>query len=82
LGIVLRTLADDGQDCSLYARSIIMTLEMTMTCSTCHESGIGLHVEARTPVSRCMRMRHTQYTWCDVRSNVTLYAQVVSNELF
>jgi hypothetical protein len=41
----------DGHDCSLYAHSIIMTLEMTtMTCCTHHESGIGLHVEACTSV--------------------------------
>jgi hypothetical protein len=53
-----------------------------MTCSTRHESGIGLHVEARTLVSWCVRMRHTQYRWCDAQSSVTLYAQVVSNELF
>jgi hypothetical protein len=82
LHVVLRTLADDGQDCSPYPRSIIMTLEMTMTRSTRHESGIGLHVEACTPVSWCVRMRHTQYRWCDARGSVTLYTQVVSNELF
>jgi hypothetical protein len=82
LHVVSRTFADDGQDCSLYACSIIMTLGMTMMYSTRHESGIGLHMEARTLVSWCVRMRHTQYRRCDLRSSVTLYTQVVNDELF
>jgi hypothetical protein len=71
----------DRQDCSLYARSIIMTLEMTLTCATRHESGIGLHVETCTLVSWCMCMRHTHHRQGDAQSSVTLYAQVVSDEL-
>jgi hypothetical protein len=84
LCVVLHTLADKGQDCSLYAaRSIIMTLEMTIPCSTHHESGICLHMEACTPVSWCVRMRHTQYRQCDAQSSVTHFAQVVvSDQLF